>query len=179
LKKEKGMNKFKHLLFAAARLPVANRTVSPRCWLIALIITTLLGSGVTVRAAETVRFKGTGEGSRQIIITPLLSIIASFDAEGEFTHFGTSTIHADMLFLPNLNDTLHGTGSLTFTVADGDTAEMDVEGDLNTTTGRIVGTFTITGGSGKFVNATGHGTFDGNEDAQGNFKVTLTGVITY
>ena len=42
-----------------------------------------------------------------------------------------------------------------------------------------VGTYVVTGGTGRFAGATGHGTFDGNGDfTQGRFSFTLLGTIS-
>jgi hypothetical protein len=142
-------------------------------------VLTLLALGVMARAGDPVPFKGTAEGSRQIIVTSQTTFISIFDAQGEFTHFGDTRVHAQMLSTLNPDGSVHGSGTGTFTVADGDTAEMNFEGDVDTTTGKLTGTFIITGGSGRFAGATGQGVFNGVEDAQGSFSATFDGVITY
>ena len=53
-----------------------------------------------------------------------------------------------------------GHGSVTITAANGDTLSFDYVGLLFADTGEGVGTFTFTGGTGRFAHASGSGTFD-------------------
>ena len=64
-----------------------------------------------------------------------------------------------------------------------DSVSFDYEGLLNAVTGEGSGTFTFTGGTGRFAGATGGGTFDALIDlsfaTEQPMTVTLDGTISY
>jgi hypothetical protein len=71
----------------------------------------------------------------------------------------------------------------TLTAANGDTLVLTGDRDEGCPTGpnavHGTGDWTVTGGTGRFAGATGHGTFDGVADFnQGTFSFRLTGTIS-
>lgn len=85
---------------------------------------------------------------------------------------------------PDADGLLPGTGSVTLTAANGDELRFDYVGRLDPATGRGTGTFTLTGGTGRFAGATGSGSFAALLDLTGGFgdvpmTVTIDGAVRY
>jgi hypothetical protein len=118
------------------------------------------------------------------IFDGLLAPPATFAGGGPVTHMGDTT-QTGTLFLGPPDESLvyPGYGSVTIVAANGDKVTFDYEGYLNALTGEGIGTFTITGGTGRFAGATGGGTFDALIDlsfATGQpMSVVLDGEISY
>jgi hypothetical protein len=99
-------------------------------------------------------------------------------------HMGNTT-QTGTLYLGPPDESLMfpGYGSVTIVAANGDTVTFDYEGELDGLTGEGTGTFTFTGGTGRFAGATGHGTFDAHIDlslpTEQPMTVTLDGNISY
>jgi hypothetical protein len=105
-----------------------------------------------------------------------------FTASGEATQLGhwTNTGHLDLVpVVVNGTPLVHATGQVTFVAANGDTVSMAIDGFADPVTGHATATFTITGGTGRFRNATGaeHMELDQNF-ATGAFTFTLDGTIS-
>ena len=116
----------------------------------------LLGPGGTAQAggAHTVPFTGSLEGT--VTVTPLNPPFASvvITASGNATHLGQFTLQ-----VPHIVNfaTANGEGTFTFTAANGDRLTATFTGHADTTPPifKIEETATITGGTGRFANATG------------------------
>jgi hypothetical protein len=109
---------------------------------------------------------------------------ATFTGGGPVTHMGdTSQAGSLVLDAPIGPGVFPGFGSVTITAANGDTLTFDYVGLLFAGTGEGVGTFTFTGGTGRFAGATGGGTFDAQIDlsqpANQPMTVVLDGKISY
>jgi hypothetical protein len=121
-------------------------------------------------AAET-PFKGTVNAVETgETVFPIRSI--NREGGGTATHLGKYTEHITM----QINVvTRHGIGAATFTAANGDTLTATVDGQatLTSTPGvlSIVEVYTITGGTGRFADATGSFTLESTVNQ-------TTGVIT-
>jgi hypothetical protein len=108
----------------------------------------------TVHAPHTVPFKGTLEGT--VIITPLEPPLANvvITANGNATHLGRFRVE-----IPHLVSfaTATGEGTYTFTAANGDLLRAHFTGTADTSTPifAIVENATITGGTGRFADASG------------------------
>ena len=124
----------------------------------------------SVRTAHMVPFNGSLEGTVTVtfLVPPLASVHIA--AAGTATHLGRFTVD-----IPHVVDfsTAAGTGTFTFTAANGDTLTADFTGRAQTDTPvfSIVEHATITGGTGRF------------EGAQGSFTVersydTIAGTTT-
>lgn len=87
------------------------------------------------------------------------------NAVGQATHLGLFTWESAELAVPVDPNTLHVTGSFTMTAANGDqivgTYETTGTVDWETFTGFFIGTYWVTGGTGRFAHATGTGTIIG------------------
>jgi len=111
------------------------------------------GSSASLSAAQSVPFKGNFEGTQTS--TPLQPPFAFVDgsATGNATHLGRFTVK----FPHTVNfATRTGEGTFTFTAANGDTLTADFTGQAQP--GPIVSIVehaTVTGGTGRFAEATG------------------------
>jgi hypothetical protein len=105
-------------------------------------------------AAET-PFKGTINADETVVPSPPTASLTR-DGTGTATYLGRYTEHIVMTInLP----TMSSTGTATFTAANGDTLTATVLGQATPTTTpgvlSIVEDYTITGGTGRFADATG------------------------
>ena len=129
-----------------------------------------VGAG-SAAAASNRRFKGTAEG---VItgFTPPATLDA--DATGTATHLGNFTRHEQI----TLGAGGSISGKITFVAANGDKLKASVSGQLNPATGDATGTYTFTGGCGRFSDATGSAAFT----AHTNFvtmSASFDGTIDY
>lgn len=122
---------------------------------LAFALILLLGN-MPVSATER-PFSCTGKGVATTVPgggLPMADVVIS----GNATHLGLYTSSARVTFNPDANDPnlAHPSGQASFIGADGDRLDVFIEeGTVNLTTGIGTGTFRISGGTGKFTNATG------------------------
>jgi hypothetical protein len=129
--------------------------IKQNCLIAGLVLTalTLLASADPAMAGDQVPFKGKETG----VITSL-SFQFPFDmkgqtAEGEATQIGHYTLTGEFAVDVRLGG---GTGTFTMTAANGDMIFLDGEAHVvPTNLTKTVSTFTVTGGTGRFVGATG------------------------
>ena len=129
-------------------------------------------------AAET-PFKGTVNAEETVVPSPPTASLTR-DGTGTATYLGRYTEHIVMTInLP----TLSSTGTATFTAANGDTLTATVLGQATRTgptTLSIVEVYTITGGTGRFADATGNFTLHSNvEQTTGVSSGTFSGAIDH
>jgi hypothetical protein len=141
-----------------------------------------------VAAKNSRPFKGRGEAVWDNIFKALPPAMggqppATFDGTGQATHLGRIAQHGTLFLDAPTNGIFPGRGSVTLTAANGDTVTFDFQGELNANTGEGQGRFTVTGGTGRFANATGAGTFHAlinlTRPANQPMAVELNGRITY
>jgi len=121
---------------------------------IAVAAVSLASIAASAVAAET-PFKGTVNADETVVPSPPTASLTR-DGTGTATYLGRYTEHIVMTInLP----TLSSTGTATFTAANGDTLTATVLGQATRTgptTLSIVEDYTITGGTGRFADATGN-----------------------
>ena len=141
----------------------------------AVSLTSIAASAV---AAET-PFKGTVNADETVVPSPPTASLTR-DGTGTATYLGRYTEHIVMTInLP----TLSSTGTATFTAANGDTLTATVVGQATRTgptTLSIVEVYTITGGTGRFADATGNFTLHSTvEQTTGVSSGTFSGAIDH
>jgi hypothetical protein len=120
--------------------------------------------------AGTAGFTGPGTGA--------------YDGTGSGTHLGNSKVHGDIqvTVAPNGCGGFTAQHSDTITAANGDQLYLQIIEDacpVATGSFHCTGTYSVTGGTGRFANATGNGVFDGLVDfTQGRFQATYSGQIS-
>jgi hypothetical protein len=120
----------------------------------------LVAAGTAPAKPQALPFKGWVKATWDNILLGLLNPPATFVGGGPVTHMGITTQTGDLVLMPTMDPTIFtGFGSVTITAANGSTVSFDYEGMLFVATGEGIGTFTFTGGTGKFANVTGNGTF--------------------
>lgn len=127
---------------------------------LALCAVTVLGLARSADAGKQVPFKGTLEGSFTAIpIDPAFPLIVDvqLDAVGQATHLGDFTFDFPHVVDRSVRPSL-GIGSCTFTAANDDQVFADIEGEATLIEPGVLSVEeqgTITGGTGRFKNATG------------------------
>jgi hypothetical protein len=147
-----------------------------RQWVAALSISLMFASIlVTTAAALTKETPMRGVGAGQITsVTPGpngVSITAA--GSGVATHLGKFTRTEEILLNP-MDGT--ATGSITFISADGDELYCTFTAAF-VSTNEIVGTYTFTGGTGRFEGASGTAPFSVVQSDQINFTFAFAGTI--
>ena len=130
--------------------------------LVAALAVSLSSVAVSAVAAET-PFKGTVNAVQTSqVVFPIASI--NLEGTGTATYLGRYTVHVTL----QVNVlTLAATGTATFTAANGDTLSASVVGQatrIGPTVLSIVEVYTITGGTGRFADATGSFTLQSTVD---------------
>ena len=139
----------------------------------------LASIAVSAVAAQT-PFKGTLNADETVVVTPPTASLTR-EGTGTATYLGRYTEHIVMTInLP----TLSSTGTATFTAANGDTLTATVLGQATPTTTpgvlSIVEEYTITGGTGRFADATGIFRLESTvNQATGVSSGTFSGVIDH
>ena len=154
------------------RLPVA---------LLAGAATVLLGASSVLASADGVPFHATFSGSAAI--TGPYS--TAFAGTGQATHLGSIT-NDGRVQITGGDDSCPGgianTHVEVLTAANGDTltiTSLDVACPAGPGKYHGMGHWTVTGGSGRFSDATGSGSFVGSSDfVAGTFSITLAGTIS-
>ena len=150
----------------------------------ALAIVFGLAAG-TARAEER-PFALKGTATWDYVGNAFTEVGANFDGVAQVTHLGKvgqgGTLYLDLGSATAAG--IPGGGKVILTAANGDTLTFDYEGLLDPNTGLGTGTLTFTGGTGRFTDATGTGTFAAHLDFSNGFvgapmAVTIEGTIDY
>jgi hypothetical protein len=146
--------------------------------LVAASAVSLASTAVSAVAAET-PFKGTFSAVETTqLVFPILSV--NREGTGTATYLGKYTEHATFQVDVRFGS---ATGTATFTAANGDTLTASVVGQGTTTgptTRSIVEVYTITGGTGRFADATGTLTLERTLDlTTGVSTGTFSGAIDH
>jgi hypothetical protein len=153
-----------------------NRLLSFRQAALAVVALTVLGLALRASASDAVPFRGHAEGV-VTDVAPLspTSVRLTADATGEATHLGRYT-RTETVVLDLANGSLAGT--VTFTAANGDLLRADAAGGFISPT-TAVGTYTFTGGTGRFQNASGMVCFEAVTSDLVHVAITFAGTIEY
>lgn len=155
-----------------------------RARLFGLPLLLLAVAWVATAVAADRPFKARVSATWDNIFLALVAPPASFQGGGPVTHMG-NTAQAGSLVLqaPSAPGIFPGYGTVTITAANGDRLTFDYVGTLNAITGKGIGTFIFTGGTGRFANASGSGTFyaliDLSLPSSQHMTVDLDGKIDY
>jgi hypothetical protein len=152
----------------------------------ALAVTGSLIAGVA-HAGSSVPFKASIAIQEHIqpIGAPPCVLLGDISGTGTATQLGKVRLHAvDCInpIDPTFTAFTFASRELVLTAANGDQIFATSMGTLTFTgqAGLITGSFEITGGTGRFANATGLGSLEGAEDrVSGQGHVELTGTISY
>jgi hypothetical protein len=157
-----------------------NRLLSVRLAALVVAALPILGSAIPAAAGQERPFKGHADvvilSVEPVPPFPPEFLLLSASATGEARHLGRYS-RTETLTLKIADGTV--TGSIVFTAADGHELWVDVAGgftspDLTT----AEGTYTFTGGTGRFQNASGEAIFVAVA-VGGGFEVTFEGTIQY
>jgi hypothetical protein len=146
--------------------------------LVAALTVSLAIAAVSAVAAET-PFKGKVSAVETGTTVPPFRSITR-EGTGNATYLGSFTEQISMVIDVRI---LHGVGTATFTAANGDTLSATVDGQARVTGPgmlAIVENYTITGGTGRFADATGSFALNSNVDqVTGVSSGTYSGAIDH
>ena len=158
---------------------------SPRVrHVLAALAVTSIASGVA-NAGSSVPFNATIAVQENLIgmNAPECTLISDVSGTGTASHLGKVTLHATDCINPVGATTLKFVSNtpVVLTAANGDQVRATYSGfvSIEGASELITGAFVITGGTGRFAQATGAGTLQGVEDATGQGQIELTGTISY
>ena len=125
-------------------------------------------------AGDQVPFHGKAEGATTSASPVPGGIELTVQANGHATQLGQFSRHEVILFDP-VAGTL--TGTIVFTAANGDQLSGTVAGGF-VAPGTATGTYTFTGGTGRFANASGVAAFSLTTPDGAQFSVTFEGTVS-
>ena len=134
----------------------------------------MVAFGFCVWAAATVPFKGSAEGGIVSATPGPDGVLLRVLAEGHATHLGQFSREELVLFNP-IAGTIAGT--IVFTAANGDQLSGTVAGQFTSAT-TVAATYTFTGGTGRFANATGEADALLSTEDGVNFTVQFDGSLS-
>jgi hypothetical protein len=139
------------------------------CGIIAFALLSTIGQA----AAKEVPMKGSGSGMITAAVPGPNGVEISAVGDGEATHLGKFTREESILLNPATGE---ATGSIVFTAADGSLLYCDFAGAF-TGANTIAGTYTFTGGTGRFEDASGTAYFIVTQSDQLHFAFDFAGTI--
>ena len=180
----------RHWRFALVLIPVAALALG-------LAVTSAVTSAMA-NASPTRPFSSSGTGTEMSLSAvgcqfTLAGCAVESNGTATSSHLGTGAYVSDLTVVwAQATSNGHGgfcapaSGPSTLTAAHGDTLTLSNSGTVCEVghTGANVphtfnGTYTITGGTGRFAHASGSGTETGGDDGAGNSNYSATGSITY
>ena len=147
-----------------------------RFWIGLLGISLVLAS-TSVRASSAwpkeVPMKGSGAGQITSVTPGPSGVAISGEGSGEATHLGRFT-RTESILLDPATGTF--TGSIIFTAADGSELYCNLSGAF-TGPGTAAGTYTLTGGTGRFIGVSGTAEFAVSQSDPINYTFEFLGTI--
>ena len=125
-------------------------------------------------ANDLVPFQGSAEGAIVGVSPDPAGVVLTVQAEGNATQLGQFSREETILFNP-ATGTL--TGLIVFTAANGDQIFGTVEGGFISAS-TATGTYTFTGGTGRFLNASGEADFSLSSSDGVHFTVEFGGSLS-
>lgn len=117
-----------------------------------LLVAVTMGFGPQrVWATDTVPFKGNAQGAIVSAVPDPGGVLVRVLAEGHATHLGKFSREEVLVLNPIAGSAV---GTIVFTAANGDQLSGTVAAQFTSPT-TLVGTYTFTGGTGRFADATG------------------------
>ena len=149
----------------------------------AIVVTALTPlAAMPAIAQQQLPFKGAFSGT----VTFTSQTTAAYQGSGTASHLGKSTIVESVQAVgqaSSCSDGFAAQHTITLTAANGDQLFLVVTDDSCQVAPGVyegTGTYEITGGTGRFADATGSGTFDGRGDFNtGTFLQKLEGTISF
>jgi hypothetical protein len=141
---------------------------------IALALCVALGVGTRVAAGQDVPFKGGVAAVITEAVPGAGGLHITLIGSGNATHLGRFTRVENIVLHPDF--TLDG--EIVFTAANGDQLFVDVVGGFTSPT-TAAGSYTITGGTGRFDDATGTAAFTGSTTDGLHFSIDFAGTISF
>ena len=144
---------------------------------VSLLAVSVLSAALTASAFPALPtatpFKGGGNGQIVTFVPTETGIEITATGTGTSTHLGRFTRNEQLVLNPGTGTF---TGSLVFTAANGDELWCSFTGGF-TGPGIAEGTYTITGGTGRFVGASGDAAFSVVQSDPSNFSFAFNGSI--
>ncbi len=150
-------------------------------------------AGPSFASAQSHPFKTIASGTATLAVSGGDTVVGTFNGTATSSHLGTgawdATIDVPISSIAPAADGQYcgpATGSATLTAASGDLLDFDYAGTvceqgpaLFGVPHTFTGTYVITGGTGRFTNATGAGTITAGDDGNGNAYMRDRGTISY
>jgi hypothetical protein len=131
------------------------------------------GLGSSKADVQSVPFKGVADAVITGAVQQGDETHLTVSATGRATHLGEFTRTESLVLAGGVV-----TGTVVFTAANGDQLHADVAGGFTSPT-TVAGTYTFTGGTGRFADATGVADFAGVTADGAHFTITFDGSIAY
>jgi len=151
-----------------------NSKTTPTIFALLFAAVTLACAIPATWASDQVPFRGNAEGAIANVSPDPDGVVLTVVAQGNATLLGRFTREETVLFNP-LTGTL--TGAIVFTAANGDQLSGTVVGGFISPTA-AAGTYTFTGGTGRFANATGGAAFAISTPDGVHFTVEFKGTLS-
>jgi|SRR5690242_18462122 hypothetical protein len=130
---------------------------------LAVVVAALVGLGTTVAQAAPGTDRPLQGSTTAIAVVDTAAGTGTVTGSGQLSHLGATTSHTDLVGFTQTGSTFTATGTATFVAANGDEFFTTVTVTGNTTSTGVVSTAvdTITGGTGRFTDASGTFTVTG------------------
>ena len=138
--------------------------------LLAMVALSMIGQAAELKE---VPMRGSGSGVITGVTPGPTGVAITATGEGEATHLGRFTREESILLNPATGTV---TGTIIFTASDGSELYCDFAGGFTGPT-TVVGTYTFTGGTGRFEGASGEAYFSIVQSDPLNFTFEFAGAI--
>jgi hypothetical protein len=143
-------------------------------YLMLLAVLSVALSPCCMSAGESVPFKGSAQGAIVGAVPDPGGLLLSVLAEGNATHLGRFSREEAVVFNPATGAIA---GTVVFTAANGDKLYGTLAGQFTSLT-TVAGSYTFTGGTGRFANATGEADFSLTTPDGVHFTVEFKGHLS-